>query len=65
MWLRGCVRCGGDVFLENSPGSVDVVCLQCGCRQIAKLSMAAGKGRGEPKKLSGDKKVGVAARRAA
>jgi len=28
--LKGCHRCGGDLFLEDPPGAIYLVCLQCG-----------------------------------
>ena len=34
MLLKRCLRCGGDVFLEDAIGSIDIVCLQCGYRRI-------------------------------
>ncbi len=30
MWLKGCHRCRGDLYLERDVGSSRVVCLQCG-----------------------------------
>jgi transcription initiation factor TFIIIB Brf1 subunit/transcription initiation factor TFIIB len=30
MWLKGCRRCRGDLYLERDVGSSRVVCLQCG-----------------------------------
>lgn len=30
MWLKGCRRCRGDLYLERDIGSSRVVCLQCG-----------------------------------
>ena len=30
MWLKGCRRCRGDLYLEREVGSSRVVCLQCG-----------------------------------
>ncbi len=32
MLLKGCRRCGGDVYEEPVPGQVELVCLQCGYR---------------------------------
>ncbi|MBI2912455.1 MAG: hypothetical protein HYY03_00880 [Chloroflexi bacterium] len=32
MLLKGCRRCGGDLYDEPAPGQVDMVCLQCGYR---------------------------------
>lgn len=65
MLLRGCARCGGDVFLEEALGSVDVVCLQCGYRRITKLSRSDAKEYEQAKRLSRGKKAGVSARAAA
>lgn len=33
MLLKGCPRCGGDMFVEQDLGSSDLVCLQCSHRQ--------------------------------
>ena len=35
MLLKGCARCGGDLFDEEELGQVDMVCLQCGRRVSA------------------------------
>ena len=33
MVIKGCARCGGDVYDEDDIERVDLVCLQCGCRR--------------------------------
>jgi hypothetical protein len=30
LWLKGCPRCHGDLFLERDIGASYVVCIQCG-----------------------------------
>jgi hypothetical protein len=30
MWLKGCPRCGGDLYVEHNVGDASVTCLQCG-----------------------------------
>mgnify|MGYP005845542455 CR=1 FL=1 len=30
MWLKGCPRCGGDLYIEYNVGDASVTCLQCG-----------------------------------
>ena len=30
MWLKGCPRCGGDLYIEHNVGDSSVTCLQCG-----------------------------------
>lgn len=30
LWLKGCPRCHGDLFLERDIGATYVVCIQCG-----------------------------------
>jgi len=32
--LRGCSKCEGDVYPEENIDGTDLVCLQCGYRQI-------------------------------
>ncbi len=32
MLLKGCHRCGGDLYDEPALGQPDLVCLQCGFR---------------------------------
>ncbi|MBI4294921.1 MAG: hypothetical protein HY669_01995 [Chloroflexi bacterium] len=29
-WIKGCKRCGGDLYLEQDVYGTSVVCLQCG-----------------------------------
>lgn len=29
-WLKSCPKCGGDVYLDNTPGFKRKACLQCG-----------------------------------
>jgi DNA-directed RNA polymerase subunit RPC12/RpoP len=33
MVIKGCARCGGDMYDENDIEQVDLVCLQCGFRR--------------------------------
>jgi DNA-directed RNA polymerase subunit RPC12/RpoP len=33
MLVKGCIRCGGDVYNEEDIGGIDLVCLQCGFRR--------------------------------
>ena len=35
MQYKGCLRCHGDVYLEDDLGYQDLVCLQCGSRRPA------------------------------
>lgn len=32
MVLKGCARCGGDLYREEGLGEADMVCIQCGHR---------------------------------
>ena len=34
MILKGCPRCGGDLFVEKDASDADEVCLQCGYRHL-------------------------------
>jgi hypothetical protein len=36
MILKGCIRCHGDVFLEEGHDGSEFVCLQCGGRMPVK-----------------------------
>ncbi len=55
--LRGCPRCGGDLFLdtlESAPGEApDYVCIQCGRRTLparpgaGQMLLTATRGNGE------------------
>jgi DNA-directed RNA polymerase subunit M/transcription elongation factor TFIIS len=31
--FRGCVKCEGDLYVEQGIGDTDLVCLQCGYRR--------------------------------
>jgi hypothetical protein len=33
--FRGCVKCQGDLYVEQGLGDADLVCLQCGYRRSA------------------------------
>ena len=30
VWFKGCVRCGGDLYLEKNHFGSSVLCFQCG-----------------------------------
>ena len=30
VWLRGCERCGGDLYLEKDHFGSSILCFQCG-----------------------------------
>ena len=34
MVSKGCLRCGGDIYIENNLDGADIVCLQCGYRRM-------------------------------
>jgi DNA-directed RNA polymerase subunit RPC12/RpoP len=34
MVLRGCFKCQGDVYVEQSMDGAELVCLQCGSRRL-------------------------------
>lgn len=40
--LKGCPRCGGDLFPEYDIAGTDLVCLQCGYAQTVFLRGRAG-----------------------
>ncbi|MBN1161463.1 MAG: hypothetical protein JXA17_05925 [Dehalococcoidales bacterium] len=36
--IKGCKRCGGDLFLERDTDEVRIVCLQCGAVYAERLA---------------------------
>ena len=34
MMMKGCHRCGGNIYDEQDLGGTDLVCLQCGYRRM-------------------------------
>jgi hypothetical protein len=38
MVFRGCVKCQGDVYVEQELSDMDLVCLQCGFRRTVRHS---------------------------
>ncbi len=48
---NGCVRCEGDLYLENGLDGTEFVCIQCGHRRTARLrQMSAPVGAAVPEK---------------
>ncbi len=37
-FFKGCARCGGDLFREDDSVESDLVCLQCGRRQVTEAA---------------------------
>jgi ribosomal protein S27AE len=37
--FKGCLRCGGDLFLERASDGIDVTCLQCGATYFKHLEL--------------------------
>lgn len=54
MVLKGCVRCGGDLYREDGIGESDMVCIQCGHREAVaavqrrRANAAAARAQGRP-----------------
>jgi hypothetical protein len=38
--IKGCKRCGGDLFLERDPDGTYITCLQCSAIYIKRLTPA-------------------------
>ncbi len=51
--FKGCARCGGDLFREDGSPESDLVCLQCGRRQMSESAygLVAKMGKEEREKV--------------
>jgi|FLYL01.1.fsa_nt_gi DNA-directed RNA polymerase subunit RPC12/RpoP len=40
MLFKACVRCSGDLFIEDDGSDKDLICLQCGYRRTLRQLLA-------------------------